>query len=264
MNKFLLLLLTSFLFLLNFNPLQAQWTLGIRSNIGYGVCRDNGLSPITFKGARIEPGFDLEFTSPKLPHWHFSASGSIDIGYYEDATPPRLNFSTIAGFGLFCLEAKRDIRYDSLSRWHFCGGASISNLLWLSNNPKLNNASMTLSDFVLLDASLEARFSLSRRWELWSLGKFAPLGTAFRPGFSQIDNYTSDSEGTTNTYFSTYDWHIIGPCHIATGIGASFKLNGGNRLSLGYGWDYLTSRKAGPYKLQIASHSFLLQLDVRL
>lgn len=264
MNKFVLLLLTSFLTALITTPLQAQWTLGLRSDIGYGICRDNGLSPITFKGGRIEPGFSLNYTPKKLSDWHFSASGSIDLGGYEDATPPRFNFNSFAGLGTFSLEAKHDIKPDSLSRWHFLGGASISNLLWIYNNPKLNNASLTLSDFVLLDISAEAHYILGSRWELWCNGKFAPLGTVFRPGFAQIDNYTSDSEGTIHTYFSTYDWHLIGPCHLATGIGATFKLNGENNLSLGYGWSYLTSRNAGPYKLQIASHSFLLQLNVRL
>ena len=89
------------------------------------------------------------------------------------------------------------------------------------------------------------------------------VGVVNYPGFSYMDNYTSDLN-LLNTLLSTYETRGILCPGGSTDVGLRFNLPNGNRIGFSYHWDYLTTRNRGYHRFDYAFHSVTFDFMFKL
>lgn len=268
MNRRNLTTLITFLLLAFVSGAQTQWWIGCRGVLAYSNFRECGVSPSTYRGIAAAPDFNIVINTPR---WRIIVNNNLMVGGYENAQKPRFDFTSVAGYDH--LRAKFLHPIDTLGRWTLLGGASVNEWAWLSYNSNLFNANMGFAN--LIDASLHFRAEytvtrnarrrqLSRRWMLHGDLSCAPVGVFFRPGFAYIDNYNATSESTASVTLSSYEWHLKALPAVTTDFGISRLLDNGNRIGIGYGWNFVSSGNATAASFFTADHQLYINFDFAL
>lgn len=234
--------------------------LRFQGGVGYGLYRDLGASPLTFRGVEIFSGVTYSVERPK---WHLQASLMAEGGAYG----LRPGFSYVQAYG-----GVGTLRFVALyiiyahDGWQVWGGGSLSENFDMRYNASLGNASTGITNYIMptLAARAAWRHGLTT---LHGQIDFAPASLMLRPGFAYMDNFDRDIARPVANTFGQYSWYVAGAVGMATEIGITWDLSHGNRVGLGYQWHYVTSRTHGlaaPHCFQQVSHSFVTELSVAL
>lgn len=168
------------------------------------------------------------------------------------------------------LEFLYRFRDSNRNRFHLWAGGSLQEDAFFRIIPALNNASTSTAVFLNLNGECMAQYDFAfikngTHNLLTAYGKLIlPIaGLAERPGYSFMDNYTSEI-ALSNTILSSYETTGILFPGVSTDLGLRFNLLNGNKIGLSYRWDYLTSRNTGYYRFDNAFHSFTIDLMFKL
>lgn len=234
----------------------AQTSLNLHTGLGKGLFRDQGVSPLTYQGAVIQPGLDVNIVRPR---WRIYCTTKLTGGIYnrEFSQLKKFNYSTYGGSAeLFVKGYYSCFKND---RWNLLGGVSLGDYIGCKNTSKFMNANFAVEDFIFVGLQGRAEFTL-KRWKFYGELGVNPFAYCYAPGFSYIDNFTADIDDK-ECLFNTYEWHGVGFPALSTEIGAWLNLRSGNRIGLAYNWDFLTTRNATTWKYEEARHALVLQLD---
>lgn len=233
--------------------------VGLHSGAGYGLWRDLGASPRSYRGVELRPGLSV---AVDLPRWRFHALSAFTVGAYgwHGMSP---NVDCFGGQSASCIEAWR--LGFARQRWQLWGGAAFGNTADLRYSHLLGNASVGVSDFVFLSLAARAEYRLTH-WQFHGSLAFTPAALTLRPGYAYIANYDRDIHNPVANTFEQYHWYLVGACGLSTDFGATLLLPNGNRIGLSYLWHHLTSRTAAeaPHRFDQASHTISFSLEFSL
>lgn len=234
----------------------AQTSLDIHSGLGYGLFRDQGASPLTYQGAVIQPGLDVNIVRP---HWRIHCTTKLTGGIYnrEFSQVKKLNFSTYGGSAEVLVKGYYNCFKND--RWDLLAGISLGNYIGVKNTSKFMNANFAVEDFILFGLQGRAEYTV-KRWKFFGELCINPFAVCLAPGFSYIDNYTANID-EKECLFNTYEWNGVWMPSFSTEIGAWFNLKNGNRIGLAYNWDFLSTRNSTDWRFDEARHAFVLHLD---
>ena len=233
--------------------------LRLQSGTGYGVYRDLGASPLTYRGMQLAPGISLSIQNA---NWLGEAYLLADGGAYG----LRLGFNYIQAYGGHPIVGCRALRnlYDD-GRWRLWAGGSLDDLFDIRYNASLDNACVAFGDFARLNVEGRVEYCL-RRWLLHAQMSLNVLTFNLRPGFAYTDNFDQDIASPTANTFDQYRIYPTLGTSVSTDWGATYMLANSNRIGISYRWSYLTSRTtaAAPHRFEYADHSLLVNLDLLL
>jgi len=240
---------------------QKKNSFWIDLNLGIGPesCYDNGTIPYQYGGASslLGIGFTDEW---KRCHIEFEAQRYKSILKEPEGTN-------------MALDARLEFLYSCLkpssSRWHFWSGVNIEGYGELKSIPALQNASSALSAFghIGLVEQVKCDFAFSKdKTHPW-MTAFAKLtlpvaGVVSRPDFMYVHDPVGQS-GLQALISSNEKFFKLFP-GATTDLGFTLNLRNGNRLSLYYAWDYLTTGKKGAYRYDNAYHTINLSFMFKL
>lgn len=223
-----------------------------------GVCLtehyDNGAVPFTDLGVGLTPGFGT------VVEWD-QCHAEVDL---------RVPASMMLAMGGYNIPI--DVRLEFLYRFYehpdlplrLWAGGGLQSFTDIHYSPALMNAAMTTSSFLNVMGSgvVEYDFAPLRGTSHKFLTAHAKLslplvGTARRPGFSYMGNYTSDLN-SVNTLYDGQETFSNCFSGLHTELGLTLNLTNGNRIGVSYRWDYLTTAHRGTYRFDSAIHSLNL------
>ena len=240
-----------------FDSVTHIW-VGMHGGAGLGFYRDEGVSPLLYRGLEIHPALTLVVRQPR---WHFEAAASLDGGAYG---------LTLSPAGLHAFGGQLTAAFLAMRRvyaakcWKLWAGAGIDNLFDLRYNPQFGNSSVGIADFARLSLAIRAEAQLPG-WLAWAQMGFTPLALLYRPGFSYISNYDRDAANPVECTFDQYQLYLAAAIGISTQLGCSRQLPGGNEIGLSYRWHHITSRTssdalAAPHRFDQSSHALMIHL----
>ena len=259
------LFVTTLFILLAIPPLRAEcdssahWYINLQGGIGYGLYRDLGVSPLTYRGLQLHPGISLLL---EKSDWRyeamFQAAGGayglrLGVGYIQAyGGHPRLGFKALHSV------------YDD-SHWHLWVGGSVDDLFDIRYNASLGNASAAFGNFARLNVEGCVEYGLCR-WLFHAHLQLNVLSFNMRPGFAYMDNFDQNIASPTANTFDQYGSYLVVATSAKTDVGASLLLANGNRIGLSYQWGYLTSRtsRRAPHLFECADHALLFHLGLKL
>ena len=259
------LFVTTLFILLAIPPLRAEcdssahWYINLQGGIGYGLYRDLGVSPLTYRGLQLHPGISLLL---EKSDWRyeamFQAAGGayglrLGVGYIQAyGGHPRLGFKALHNV------------YDD-SHWHLWVGGSVDDLFDIRYNASLGNASAAFGNFARLNVEGCVEYGLCR-WLFHAHLQLNVLSLNMRPGFAYMDNFDQNIASPTANTFDQYSSYLAVATSAKTDVGASLLLANGNRIGLSYQWGYLTSRtsRRAPHLFECADHALLFHLGLKL
>lgn len=124
--------------------------VGLHGGAGVGVYRDEGLSPLLYRGLEIHPALTVEI---RQPLWRFNVAASIDGGAYG---------YTLSLAGLHAFGGQLSVAFQTLRRiaaidsWTLWAGAGIDDLFDIRYNPSFGNSSEGSSNFARLNLAVRA------------------------------------------------------------------------------------------------------------
>lgn len=242
---------------------QSMVSVWVNGGVGYSFtdAYDDGAASLSMFGLGLgaQTGATVEWNRCHIQHESRVLFGVLVfpvIGYNIDAQE-RVEF----------LYHIRDGKCNQLHLW---AGASLQMDAFFKIIPVLSNAATSTSIFGNLCAEGMAQydFAFIRNGShnlLTAYGKLIlPLGGLVnRPGYSFMDNYTSNI-ALTNTILSSYETSGILFPGVSTDIGIRFNLLNGNKVGFSYRWDYLTTRNRGYYRFDNAFHTFSLDIMFKI
>ncbi len=265
MKRIVTILLALFLLSLS---VSAQWAEeravlgGLRSGVGYGLYRDMGASPLTYRGPELLPGLRVVVLRP---HWRYGAQLDLSLGGYGyqvgidhlQAYGGQLSM----GFGLLR-------RIMSEGRWQLWTGVSLDDRADLRYNSTLDNANVGAGNFINVNLLGRAELRLGR-WLLHGQLDFTPVSVVLRPGFAYMDNYDHEISNPLADFMGHYHSYVAGATRVATDLGTTLLLTNGNYVGLSYRWHYMTSHTSAdplsaPYLFEQAGHGLILELGFKL
>ena len=227
---------------------------------GWWDSYDNGTVPYP------NDGFGIGLSYGGTIEWrrcHVQVEERLIGGVFDKVLGYGIGIDMRAEFLYRCYDGKRN-------RFHLWAGGGVQSYMDLKIIPSMNNASTGTSIFENLYAGSMAQYDFAfingGTHNLLSIyGKLTlPLvGIAGRPGFSYMDNYTSDL-GLTNTILSGYELFPMAFPGVCTDVGIRFNLPNGNKIGLSYRWDYLTTRNKAIYRSDNALHTLNVNLMFNL
>ena len=231
----------------------------LTSSTGLNVIEnlDLGASPLRYIGGglNLSPGVLVEWDRY---HLQFDNRILANICFNKEITQTFVfGFDSRIEFLYRCLDT-----YNN--RLHLWAGGIGQTYLDIKYYPQLMNAAIGMSTFINLHATGMIQYDFARRYDhehsLFTLyGKLSlPMfGFADRPGFSYMDNYTSNLNTGETLIKNRDDFGILFP-GINTEIGLFLNLLNNNKIGLSYRWDYLTTRHKGIHRFDHAAHTFNL------
>ena len=240
----------------------ARVRLGLHSGAGIGFYRDEGVSPLMYRGFEIHPGISVEVS--RLG-WRFETMVSLDGGAYGLTLAP----AALRAYGGQVTGAFRALRRVHSTRCgHLWAGAGVDDLFDLRYNPQFGNSSVGISNFARLNLLARAEAQL-RGWLLWGQAAFTPLSLLYRPGYSYISNFDRDAANPVDCAFDQYQLYCAAATGLATELGIERQLANGNGIGLTYRWHHLTSRTTAdrltaPHRFDQASHALMIQLQFKI
>ena len=233
--------------------------LNLHGGIGYGLYRDLGVSPLTYRGLQIYPSISVGL---QKSYWRYEAMFSVAGGVYG----LRLGTDYIQAYGGHPVLGVKALRLllvgNHFSLW---AGGLADNLFDIRYNASFGNANVGFSNFARLN--LEGRAEYRLRNFLFHINlQINALSLLYRPGFAYMDNYDQDISSPVINTFDQYRCYLAIVTGAAPDLGATLLLSNGNRVGLSYQWNYLTSRTTtlAPHLFQYADHALLFHLGVRL
>ena len=227
--------------------------------MGYGLYRDLGASPLTYRGLQLHPGITVEMQKTS---WRYEAMLLTGGGAYG----LKMGTGYIQAYGaqpLLGIRASRLFYSDNhLSLW---AGGSFANHFDIRYNQSLGNACAGFGNFARFNVEGYAEYLLSH-WLFHARLQLNALSLNLRPGFAYMDNFDQNIASPTANTFDQYRCYLALASGIATDIGASLLLSNGNRVGISYQWFYLTSRttSAAPHLFEYAHHALLFHLGFKL
>ncbi len=212
---------------------KSDWFLLFGSSLGIDRFRDMGTAPITFVGPTIQPNISARYENNR---WLFELNSELAFSYCEDEFEPSFNFTTFNISNLLQFKVLRQININfPQTAWI---GFSLTNFIDVTVNPNYENSSAGVSEFIGPGLCLKARQPIKKsRYSLFGGLEIMPIGYIFRPGYSYIDNYSSQNS-VTNTIFSDFQWNIRPFAELSTEIGIDLRLANNNLISISYLWRY--------------------------
>ena len=248
------------------SPGRPRYSLTLGSAVGYGTSRDRGTSPRPYENLSIGQGvaFNVETVD-----WTFSGQLAV-IGMLNTPKVKYLlktgNYSGYAGMFDIGLSAMRRVWQNNEATWSMFVGCGVSNCTFVGYAPQYMNASFSLTDLFQPDFSFRVQYDLPNPntlvvmpgwFSAYASLTLAPIGLAYRPGYSYIDNYTGGRE-LKDYLFTTYRTSFAWLPRVATELGVSFNLRSGNRIGLAYRWDYRSSHGTGYWDFDDARHQLVV------
>lgn len=235
--------------------------LGLQGGFGYGLYRDFGASPLTYRGLELTPGLSVNV---ERTHWRFKAALGLQGGGYGY----RVGLSSMHAYGgqlALDFEALHLLHHSG--RWQLWAGSSVGDRGDIRYNTSLGNAGVGFANFVNLNLIGRVEMTLGR-WKLHGQMALTPASLLLRPGFAYMDNYDRDISNPVANFLDQYHFYLSAFTAISTDLGIALMLNNGNRLGLSYAWHYMTSRAtetpAAPFRFEQAGHALLFQLDFKI
>lgn len=238
-----------------------EWMLVGSQGIGQSVLRDQGTSPLTYRG----PEFSLSLgVARRSDCWRWYSTLMSSIGTTKSSLAGRFNYNRIGGQATLAIGGMYRCRQGWLDIWT---GGGLMSMGCLHYDPNLGNTGSLLTGLSAITLSGEiahrwthtTRHQKTRPQELSLQMSLLPIGLYLRPGYGYNDNYTA----TTNlleAILSSYQWNIKALAGIATSIRWERRLTNGNRIGLCYHWQYFSTGQTGTYRVDIANHTVALYL----
>ena len=223
----------------------------------YGLYRDKGVAPFSFKGISYVPTIGLAIGD--RDHTRLAISATTGIGIYEDELPPLLNFNTYDIYNTISIKYLFPLTTIGGDVWI---GVGITNLLDVAVNPSYENAAAGISEFVGPEINIRHYHKpiatrnkvITFREEL----SLMPIAAMMRPGYAYIDNYTS-RQPVMAALFDDYEWSMKVFGGIGTEIGFDIKTEAGNKIGISYRWSYYSSGESGQWRFDHSAH--LINVD---
>lgn len=244
-------------------------SLRLGSAIGYGLYRDMGTAPISFKGVALQPVVGLEFGG--MRKWTTTIDAFSSVGVFEDAVAPKLNFGSFDISNTLRFKMRRCIE-----EWHYAAlsaGFGAANFLDVTVNPDYENAAAGISEFFGPELSLRADWFLNTAFGIYNADKpqlqlhtelgLMPLAAILRPGYAYIDNYTA-SQPVLAALFDNYQWHLKPLAALYTDIGLDILTGSFSRISFSYLWSYHSSGNSGASRFDHATHYLAIDFIIPL
>ncbi len=247
-----------FLLFISASIMQGQTSFVIGHSIAYGSFRDMGTAPISFKGLLLKPSAAIEFGG--TGRWYSTVESTLSVGIF--------GMSEKWGFDSYdiseCIRVKTTIKLDS----SFTSSIAIVDFLNVTINPSYENSAAGISNFLGPELFFGVVKPLSHCFSSkWFANKsiYAEIGTmplAFilRPGYSYIDNYTSE-QPVLKALFDDYQWNAKVFAAFHSDIGFKITTNTDCIIILSYLWDYYSSGKSGFWRFDYASHAFSIRIQ---
>jgi hypothetical protein len=255
------LFVTTFLLLVAAAPLHAESDtvthcyINLHGGIAYGLYRDLGTSPLTYRGLHLAPGLSVLVQKPQ---WRYESMLLTGVGGYGLKLGIN-NMQTYGGHAVIGFRAWR--QFVGQGGWHLWAGGSVDNLFEGRYTPSLGNACAGFGNYarVNADGCVEFRYD---RWLFHARIQLNLISLNMRPGFSYMDNYDQNIASETANAFDQYRSYLSVATSAATDMGATLQLASGNRIGVSYCWSYLTSRttSSAPHLFQYADHAILFHL----
>ena len=232
--------------------------VGLHGGAGIGVYRDEGVSPLLYRGLEIHPALTVEM---RQPQWRFEAAASLDGGAYGLS----LHIPSLHAFGGQVSVSFRALRrVCAVGCWRFWAGGGFDDLFDLRYNPQFGNSSVGISNFARLNLAARAEAQL-RGWLFWGQMGFTPVSVLYRPGYSYISNFDRDAANPVDCTFDQYQLYCAAATGISTEVGFTRQLSNGNEFGLSYRWHHITSRTTAarltaPHRFDQASHALMIHL----
>ena len=230
--------------------------VGSHGGAGVGFYRDEGVSPLLYRGLEIHPALSV---TVRQPQWRFETAASLDGGAYG---------FTLSPAGLHAFGGQVSVAFRTLRRvyevncWRFWVGAGVDNLFDIRYNPQFGNSSVGITNFASLSLSLRAEAQL-HGWLVWGQMGFTPVSLLYRPGFSYISNFDRDAANPVECTFDQYQLYGAAATGLSTELGCTRQLTNGNEFGLSYRWHHITSRTtpdglAAPHRFDQSSHVLMI------
>ena len=271
------------------DSLRLRWELETGGALGHTLFRDMGASPLSYRGPAVAPSLSLYRYQDNMKDKLSNSRGWITLdgilGIYADAAHRAVPFNTDAASLRLYVEMGHDrllapwihesVCHRSWECLHTLSplwGVSVDDHLLVTTIPTLENSSTALSNmlYVGLRGGLiydiqKMKHHRSAHWQMEATATVSPIGYAFRPGFSYMDNFNASNGNIIfNNFTSTYSSDWVALPVAATALSASYTMASGNTLRLCYQWNYLTTRNSGAWTLNEASHMLRLSINVVL
>lgn len=241
---------------------KSKVPIWLNSSVGINLadCYDNGTIPFSYMGMGV----------------NFNLGATIEWRRCHIQTETRLMGNFLTEFEGYAIGIDNRLEFlyrfhgASHDRWRFWAGGSLQGFMDVKEIPALMNAAVGVTAFENLCATSMAQFDFAfiRGGAMPLFSAYAKLslpivGLAVRPGFTYLDNYTGDIN-MANTVLGDYEsFGKLFP-GVSTDIGLYFNLLNGNRIGLGYRWDYLSTGHKGIYRYDNAFHAINLNFMFRI
>ena len=243
-------------------PISEQGVLiGLQGGVGYGLYRDLGASPLTYRGLELLPGIAV---SVEKPMWRYKAQLGLSGGGYGLA----VGFKYMQAYG-----GQVNVGFETMHKiaeyvpWQLWLGASVDDRADVRYNSVLGNSCVGSSNFFNLNLIGRTEVSVGN-WMMHAQLALTPVSLLLRPGFAYMDNYDHEISNPLADYLKQYRWYISGATIAVTDLGATLRLKNGNRIGVSYRWHYMTSRAtvgtAAPYVFEQAGHALLFHMGFKL
>jgi len=240
-------------------PKNNSFWLDLNAGIGTVTSYDNGTIPYSYNGVARE--LSLGFTD-EWKRCHIEFEFQRFQSSYDD--PVGTNTA---------LDGRLEFRYSCLkpsdSRWHFWSGFNVETYGELKNIPELQNAASAASIFGHIGAveMVTCDFGYDKEhthnWMTAFFKLTLPIaGVASRPGAMYVHDPLG-STGLSSLISSNEKFFKLFP-GATTDLGLTLNLRNGNRISLYYAWDYLTTGKKGACRYDNAYHTVNLSFMFKL
>lgn len=272
------------------------WRLDLSAGVGYGLFRDMGASPTTFRGLVASPQFTIERTmlAPiRENRMWITLDGNLGAYAKPQSSILDMQVDAVAGMGILELGydqklAKRNFFMhkrvkDDVEKGEFLinpfWGISLNNYMFLSAIPNLQNSSTALSllssptlrcgisfENFIFEESVDTKLVTGHRnFSMRASIGVAPIGFMLRPGFSYLDNFNASNGNIILQNFGTsYQMNTVAFPWINTELGFNYYLESGVAIGFSYQWHFLTSRNSGAYRFEECAHMFKIHLNVCL
>ncbi|KWW31236.1 MAG: hypothetical protein AUK63_509 [bacterium P3] len=236
-----------------------RMTLTMGIGPGYGVMRDQGVSPLLYQ----TPGVDTRWAVgiAKGP-WRYEAALTLSGGILCKQTLPLRDIG-ISGYRVTAaIHMGVERCLAGHGRWRLWAGGAAEDWLAVAYNSRYMNACVGMGNLATVTLWGKGEYHTGP-WSLWMTAGGAPIGAWYRPGFAYVDNYTN-GETEIAAFGDHYEWSTTPLPHLTGGLGATLHLQNGNTLGINYTWHFFTTRHNGAWAYEAARHSLLLQFTMAL
>ena len=237
-------------------------TLALHGGAGYGLYRESGASPLTYRGLELHPGFSVrvEKASSRYEAYLLASGGGYGL---------KARWSYFQAYGGHPVVGFRaSFRMPSAAPWQLWVGGSVDDLFDIRYTSSLGNANFGYGNFLRLNVEALLEYHL-QRWRFHAAVAFTPMAITYRPGFAYMDNFDQELSNPVANTFDQYVSYLVWAPGTETSLGATFMMRSGNTVGLSYYWNYLTSRVSpdrisAPHRFDYAGHALILTLGIRL